>query len=68
MVGGEATTGTFGQVEAYDPIANLWTRHAPMPTPRHGLGAVALGGKLFVIAGGPTPGASASSANQIFSP
>jgi hypothetical protein len=29
---------------------------------------VALGGKIYVIAGGPTPGGSASSGNEIFVP
>jgi hypothetical protein len=39
-----------------------------MPTARHGLGAVAIGGRMFVIAGGPTPGGSSSPANEIFTP
>jgi hypothetical protein len=39
-----------------------------MPTARHGLGAAVVGGRLFVISGGPTPGASASAANEIFAP
>ena len=68
VVGGEATTGTFDQVELYDPRSNGWSVLARMPTARHGLGAVSIGGKMYVIAGGPTPGASASSANEIFAP
>jgi hypothetical protein len=37
-------------------------------TARHGLGAAVVDGKLFVIAGGPKPGASRSAANEIFVP
>ena len=40
-----------------------------LPTPRHGLAAVAgPDGALYVLAGGPTPGGSASAANERFSP
>jgi hypothetical protein len=35
-----------------------------MPTARHGLGVVAVGNVVHVIAGGPTPGFSFSSANE----
>jgi hypothetical protein len=39
-----------------------------MPTARHGLGSAVVGGRMFAISGGPTPGASASTANEIFTP
>jgi hypothetical protein len=39
-----------------------------MPTARHGLGAAVVGGRLYVISGGPTPGGSASDVNEIFIP
>ncbi len=39
-----------------------------MPTVCHGLGAAAVAGKIYVISGGPTPGASAAAANEIFAP
>jgi hypothetical protein len=68
VVGGEASNGTFDQVEAYDPKSNSWSSYARMPTARHGLGAVALGRRLYVISGGPRPGASASAVNEIFEP
>ena len=68
VVGGEAPSGTFNQVEIYDPAADRWSTAAPMPTARHGLGAAVVGNRMVVIAGGPTPGASASSANEIFAP
>lgn len=37
-----------------------------MPTARHGLVAVANDNKIYVIGGGPNPGGSSSSANEIF--
>ncbi len=68
VFGGEAPGGTFHQVEAYDAKSNGWSSQARMPTARHGLGAAAVAGKIYVISGGPTPGASASAANEIFVP
>ena len=35
-----------------------------LPTPRHGVGVAALGGRVFVIGGGPEPGLTVSSANE----
>ena len=37
-----------------------------MPTARHGLAAVAIGDKIYVIGGGPQPGLSVTDANEIF--
>jgi hypothetical protein len=33
-------------------------RGPDLPNPRHGLGVVAVGGTLYVMTGGPTPGGS----------
>jgi hypothetical protein len=68
VVGGEAPEGTFAQVEIFDPAANRWTRGPDLPTPRHGLGVVEHQGRLYVLAGGPTPGGSASAAVEILEP
>jgi hypothetical protein len=68
VVGGEAPSGTFHHLEAYDPKSDRWTSYARMPTPRHGLGTAVHAGRIYVISGGPTPGASYSSANEIFTP
>src|SRR5205823_4053653 len=67
VFGGEEPRGTFTENEAYDPIANSWSSLAPMPSGRHGLGAVAFGTAIYVLAGGDTPGGSATSLNQAFS-
>ena len=68
VVGGEGPSGTFGEVESYDPETNGWSSLARMPKARHGLGAVAVDRRIYVIAGGPTPGGSASSVVEIFMP
>jgi hypothetical protein len=35
-----------------------------MRTPRHGLGVVAIGTRVYAIAGGPSPGLTVSGANE----
>lgn len=58
----------FGQVESYDPAADTWQSHAPMPTPRHAPGAVAIGDWIYVAGGGAvTGGAVQSSVHEAFS-
>lgn len=61
-VGGEAPSGTIGDVWAYSVRTRRWSRLPDLPTPRHGLGVVALGGRLWAIAGGPRPGLTVSGA------
>lgn len=39
-----------------------------MPTARHGLGVAVIGQSIYVLAGGPKPGASYSSVNEVFTP
>jgi N-acetylneuraminic acid mutarotase len=66
VFGGEEPAKTFNNNEKYDPKSNKWTIETPMPTARHGLGAVAIDGKIYVIGGGPQPGMSVTNANEIF--
>ena len=56
VVGGEEAAGTIGEVESFDPRTRRWRYEPRLPTPRHGLGAVAFGGRIFVLEGGPQPG------------
>lgn len=55
VLGGEAylndLVGTFRTHEAYNPKTNSWERLPPMPTPRHGLAAVEIGGKIYAVSG-----------------
>lgn len=52
----------FGQMESYDPAAGTWQRHAPMPTPRHAVGAAAIGDWIYVAGGGAVLGGGVQSA------
>jgi hypothetical protein len=58
--GGEAPTGTIATVYAFDTTSRAWRRLPDLPTPRHGLGVAASGGRLYVVAGGRTPGLAVS--------
>jgi len=52
VFGGEGNAsrpdGVFPQNEVYDPRSNTWEALAPMPTPRHGIGAVVVGDRIFI--------------------
>ncbi|MET0540716.1 MAG: kelch repeat-containing protein [Variovorax sp.] len=52
----------FGQMESYDPATDTWQRHAPMPTPRHAVGAALIGDWIYVAGGGAVLGGSVQSA------
>lgn len=77
-LGGEksnAATGTFAQVEEYDPVTNTWSSLPPMPQGKHGIAATRLGNGIFkfcqlrltsfsgifLVGGGPQTGLSTSS-------
>jgi hypothetical protein len=67
VMGGEGYERVYGQIEAYDPSTDQWEPYAPMPTPRHGLGAVAIGDFIYVAGGGPMMGGGVQSAvNEAF--
>jgi N-acetylneuraminic acid mutarotase len=46
-----ATNSGTWALEEYDPKTNIWTKKSPLPTPRKGLRAVAIDGKLYAIGG-----------------
>jgi N-acetylneuraminic acid mutarotase len=66
VVGGEgnqaANTGVFPQTELFDPKANTWKALANMKTPRHGMGAAGIDGKLYVPAGATNQGGGTATA------
>ncbi|MDR4468715.1 MAG: hypothetical protein MRJ68_10515 [Nitrospira sp.] len=56
VIGGYAKSGfsvwnPVATVYAYDPAADSWTEHAPMPTARGALSVTEHNGKLYVIGG-----------------
>jgi non-specific serine/threonine protein kinase len=54
--------GTISDVELFDPRRRRWTRLPDMRTPRHGLGGVAFGNRVYAVEGGVVPGLSLSRA------
>jgi N-acetylneuraminic acid mutarotase len=70
VFGGEGNSstpsGVFPQNEVYDPGTDIWTSLAPMPSPRHGIGAAVVGNRIFVPAGATVQGFGASGTNEVF--
>lgn len=60
--------GTFNESEGFDVARGAWMTYAPMPTRRHGLAAVAHGGSIYVLGGGPQPGFTYSTVVEVFTP
>jgi hypothetical protein len=56
VAGGEEDAGTIREVELFDPGARRWRRLADLPTPRHGLGVVSRGRRIYALEGGDRPG------------
>lgn len=46
----------LGRTEEYDPVSNVWTPRAELPTPRAWVTASAVGNKCYVIGGGENGG------------
>jgi hypothetical protein len=53
---------TIAEVELFDPRRGRWSSLPELRTPRHGLGGVALGRRVYAIEGGTSPGFSFSRA------
>lgn len=55
VAGGEGNTdeasGVFAQFEVLDTVEGTWTSLTPMPSPRHGMGAAAVDGVVYVPGG-----------------
>jgi N-acetylneuraminic acid mutarotase len=67
VFGGEDLTKTYNNNEKYNVKNNKWESQEPLPTARHGLSAVSVNdNKIYVIGGGPKPGLSVTSVNEIF--
>jgi N-acetylneuraminic acid mutarotase len=47
---------TIAEVEMFDPRRRRWSALPDLRTPRHGLGGVAMGRRVYAIEGGPDPG------------
>ena len=56
VFGGEESAGTTRPAELYDARRDRWRRLPGMRTPRHGLGGVSFGRRIYAIEGGDQPG------------
>ena len=63
-----AVIGVFANHEAYDPTTDRWSVAPALPLARHGLAAAALGGRLYVIGGGPRAGFAQTNVVDVFVP
>ena len=52
----------FPDHDVYNPVTNMWTALAPLPTPVHGVtGAAFVGGLIYMPGGGTSKGGSSGS-------
>ena len=72
VFGGEGNrrneTGVFAETESYNPEEDQWRIHAPMQTPRHGTGAAAISGSIYVPGGAVVEGFGAVAVAEAFMP
>lgn len=72
VVGGEGNTavpsGVFPDTEAFLASEDRWEVLAEMTVPRHGMGAAAIGGALYVPGGATQQAFAAVATHQVFTP
>jgi N-acetylneuraminic acid mutarotase len=73
VIGGETQTGAgatanrvYDRVDIYNPTTNTWRLGEPMPTARHGIFPVVIGGRIHVAGGGIVAGHSSSAVLQTY--
>ena len=69
VVGGEGNSdldsGVYPDVEQYDPATNTWNGLSNMKTPRHGMGAAGLDGRLYVPGGATVQGFGSVATHEV---
>lgn len=72
VLGGEGNRGNaqgiFDEAESYDAATDLWLRHPAMRTPRHGTGAAALAGAIYIPGGATLEGFGAVATHEVYTP
>jgi DNA-binding CsgD family transcriptional regulator len=66
-IGGDSTDGITGEVGIYDVEADTWRSGADKPTPVANIGAVVLGGRIWVP-GGYATGGAVSNSLEVYDP
>lgn len=62
----EGSHGVFADTEAYDTVRDRWQQLAPMPVPRHGTAAAAVGRTIFIPGGGTAGGGAPVDVNDAY--
>ena len=72
VFGGEGNTrdprGVFHEVESYHPPSDTWQRRPDMPRPRHGIGAAAVGDRIYIPGGAPVQGFGTTDVHDALTP
>lgn len=72
VAGGEGNaergSGVFDVFEAYDPAADTWFTLDPMLTPRHGMGAATIDGRIYVPGGATVEGFGPTGISEVWIP
>lgn len=68
VFGGRTRGANIAVTEGFDPRTDAWRSAPPLPTPRHGLAAVAVDDRVFTISGGPRPGGIFSNTTEVYIP
>jgi N-acetylneuraminic acid mutarotase len=72
VVGGEGNSavpsGVFPEAEVYNATTNTWATLEPMPTPRHGMGAAVVGGRMYIPGGANKQGFGAVATHEVLTP
>jgi N-acetylneuraminic acid mutarotase len=58
--------GIFSNHEAYNVDLDEWTLLAPMPVPRHGIGAAVVGNRIYLPGGSPVEGFGTTAQSDFF--
>jgi N-acetylneuraminic acid mutarotase len=70
VFGGEGNpadpNGIFHQVEAYDPVRDVWTQLPPMQTARHGIYAAVIGNRIYLPGGAIHQGFGVTGVNEAY--
>ncbi|HYF63473.1 MAG TPA: kelch repeat-containing protein [Herpetosiphonaceae bacterium] len=75
VIGGETVDGAgatasdvYQRVDIYNPTTNVWRFGTSMPTARHGVFPLAIGGRVYVAGGGTQAGSSQSALLEVYNP
>jgi len=68
MFGGEGSAQVYKEANAYAADTDVWRSLPPLPTARHGFGAVFYDGKIYTLVGSPEPGGNRSNVVEIYTP